>query len=210
MNSRIAIIVSTIAAITLSGCASMSAEECAASDWRTIGFEDGALGYTADRISTHRRACTKHGVAPDFEAYQAGRKEGLRQYCQASRGFNVGASGARYNGVCPSDMEPEFVDAYNSGHKLYNLRANVNRANSAVYAREAELEQTEDNIRRIQADIISPDTAAEDRVMLLVELKDESERVGELEAEIVDLIEDRAIFEQQLAQYEAMIADTNY
>ena len=210
MNSRIAIIVSTIAAAALSGCASMSAEECVASDWRTIGFEDGAMGYTADRISTHRKACAKHGVAPDFDAYQTGRKEGLRQYCQPSRGFNVGASGARYNGVCPGDMEPDFVDAYNSGHKLYNLRANVNRANSAVIAREAELERTEDNIRQIQADLISPETSAEDRVMLLVDLKEESERIGELEAEIVELIEDRAIFEQQLAQYEAMIADTNY
>jgi hypothetical protein len=210
MNIRVAGLVSMVALMGLSGCASMSAEECAASDWRTIGYEDGAMGYTGDRIGSHRKACAKHGVAPDFEAYQAGRKEGLRQYCQPSRGFNVGASGARYNGVCPGDMEPDFVDAYNTGHKLYNLRSNVNRANSAVIAREAELERTRDRIRQIEADLISRETLAEDRILLLVDLKEESERIGELEAEIVALVEERAIYEQQLAQYEAMIADTNY
>jgi hypothetical protein len=210
MNTRVTGLVSIIALFALSGCASMSADECAMSDWRTIGYEDGSMGYTADRLGNHRKACAKHGVAPDFEAYQTGRREGLRQYCQPSRGFNVGASGARYNGVCPGDMEPDFVDAYNRGHKLYNLRANVNRANSAVIAREAELERTKDRIRQIEADLISSETSGEDRILLLVDLKEESERIGELEAEIVNLVEDRAIFEQQLAQYEAMIADTNY
>ena len=46
--------------------------------------------------------------------------------------------------------------------------------------------------------------------MLLADLKDLSERTGELEAEIAELIEERAIFEQQLAAYEAIIADAGY
>jgi hypothetical protein len=210
MNSRLAGIISIAALLALSGCASMSADECAMSDWRTIGYEDGAMGYTADQLGNHRKACAKHGVAPDFEAYKAGRSEGLRQYCQPSRGFNVGASGARYNGVCPGDMEPDFVDAYNSGHKLYNLRSSVNSANYQINAKKAELEKTEDQIRQVEADLISSETSAQDRVLLLVDLKDLAERTGELDAEIVELIEERAVHEQQLAQYEAMIADANY
>ncbi len=210
MNSRLAGIISIVAILGLSGCATMSADECAMSDWHTIGFEDGAMGYTADRVSNHRKACAKHGVAPDFESYQAGRSEGLRQYCQPSRGFNVGASGSRYNGVCPGDMEPDFVDAYNSGHRLYNLRASVNSANYAINAKKSELESTEKRIREVEASLISRDTLAEDRVLLLVDLKELSERTGQLEAEIVGLIEERAVSEEQLAQYEAMIADANY
>jgi hypothetical protein len=46
--------------------------------------------------------------------------------------------------------------------------------------------------------------------LLLVDLKELSERTGQLEAEIVELVEDRAVSEEQLAQYEAMIADANY
>jgi len=210
MNSKLAGLISIAALLGLSGCASMSADECAVSDWRTIGYEDGSMGYTADRLGNHRKACAKHGVAPDFEAYQAGRREGLRQYCQPSRGFNVGASGARYNGVCPGDMEPDFVSAFNSGHKLYNLRSSVKSATSQINAKNAELDRNAKQIRVVEAGLISRETLAEDRVLLLVDLKELSERSGKLEAEIVELIEERAVYEQQLAQYEAMIADTNY
>jgi len=210
MNSKLAGLVALAALLGLSGCATMNADECAMSDWHAIGYEDGANGYGADRLGNRRKACAKHGVAPDFEAYQSGRAEGLRQFCQPSRGFNLGAGGGRYNGVCPGDMEPDFVDAFNTGHKLYTLRSSVNSANYQINARKAELERTEDRIRQIEADLISSETSTEDRVLLLAELKDESERTGQLEAEIVELVEERAIYEQQLAAYEAMIADVHY
>jgi hypothetical protein len=45
----------------------MSADECAVSDWRAIGFEDGSQGYTSDRLGDHRKACAKHGMAPNFD-----------------------------------------------------------------------------------------------------------------------------------------------
>lgn len=210
MKSRIAGILSLITLLALSGCAGMSADECALSDWRTIGFEDGSMGYTADRVGSHRKACAKHGVAPDFDAYQSGWREGVRQFCQPSRGFNVGASGARYNGICPSDMEPEFVDAYNAGHRLYNLRASVNQATNQINARKAALERKEDRIRAVEAELIARETTAENRVLLLVELKELSEETGQIEAEIVALVEERAVAEQQLAEYEAIIADASY
>ncbi|MGH8166717.1 MAG: DUF2799 domain-containing protein, partial [Woeseiaceae bacterium] len=112
-------VVTFIAILALSGCASMSGDECAMSDWHTIGFEDGSRGYTADRLGDHRKACAKHGVAPDFQAYQAGRDEGLQEFCQPSRAFNLGANGGHYNGVCNSSLEPQFLDAYRSGYHLY-------------------------------------------------------------------------------------------
>ena len=210
MNSKLPRIVSIISLLGLSGCATMSAEECATGDWHMIGFEDGSMGYTADRLSQHRRACAKHGVVPVLVAYQEGRRDGLRQFCEPSRGFNLGASGGQYNGVCPGDMEPDFLDAYNAGQKLYNLQSQVNNANYQIYAREAELERTENRISQVEVDLISSETSAEDRALLLNYLKEQSERIGEIKAEIIDLIEKRVIYEQQLAHYEEMIADTNY
>ena len=38
----------------LSGCASMSSEECLATDWSAVGYEDGARGYTSERFGAHR------------------------------------------------------------------------------------------------------------------------------------------------------------
>ena len=210
MNSRLAGLFLISVVLGLSGCASMSADECTMSDWRTIGFEDGAQGYTADRLGNHRKACAKHGVAPDFEAYQSGRSEGLRQFCQPSRGFNLGASGGRYNGVCPGDMEPDFVDAFNSGHTLHNLRASVNSASYQISAKKAELERSEKRIIEAELGLISRETTTEDRILLLAELKDLSERTGQLEAEIVALVEERVVYEQQLAAYEQTIADARY
>ena len=62
----------------VSGCSTMSADECVTADWRTIGYEDGAKGREASAISRHRKACAKHGVTANFDAYEEGRHEGLR------------------------------------------------------------------------------------------------------------------------------------
>jgi hypothetical protein len=210
MNIRRAGVISVISLLGLSGCASMSADECVTSDWHAIGYEDGARGYTADQLGNRRKACAKHGVTPDFESYQAGRKEGLRQYCQPSRGFSLGAGGSRYNGVCPADLESEFVDAFNSGHQLYTLRSRVNSATSQINAKNHELDNANDRIRSAEVQLISAETTIEERVLLLADLKELSERTGQLDAEIAQLIEDRAISEQQLAAYQAVIADAGF
>ncbi len=210
MNIRKAGIISIMSLLGLSGCATMTADECVMSDWHTIGFEDGARGYTADKLGNHRKACAKHGVAPDFEAYQAGREQGLRQYCQPSRGFSLGSGGARYSGVCPATMEADFVDAYNTGRQLYTLRSRVSSATNQISARKRELDHANGRIRSVAAQLISADTPVEDRVLLLVDLKDLSERTGQLDAEIVGLIEDRAIAEQQLVAYQAIMADAGF
>jgi hypothetical protein len=210
MNINRAGFLSLISVLGLSGCATMSADECVTSDWHAIGFEDGAQGRTAESIGNRRKACAKHGVTPDLEAYRAGRKKGLRQYCQPGRGFNLGVSGARYNGVCPARLEPAFVDAYNSGYQLYTLRSRVNGATGQINAKERELDKVKDQIRSAEARLISPETTMEDRVLLLADLKDLSERTGQLEAEIAELIEERAVYEQQLAAYQAMLADSGF
>jgi hypothetical protein len=188
----------------------MSGDECMTSDWHAIGFEDGSRGYTADHLSNHRKACAKHGVTPNFDAYQAGRAEGLHEFCQPSRGFNLGAGGGRYNGVCPTASEGHFLDAYNSGYQLYTLRSAVNVANSKINSKKRELERVEEEITTAEATLISRETSTEDRVLILADLKDMSERTGQLEAEIYTLIEDRAVAEQQLVAYQSILADSGY
>ena len=47
-------------------------------------------------------------------------------------------------------------------------------------------------------------------MLLLADLKDLSERTGELEAEIQQLIADRARFEVELANYEAIVASYGF
>ncbi len=210
MNNRIASLAVVFFALAISGCASMSSEECALSDWSAVGFEDGARGYTTERFSAHRKACAKHGVTADFRAYQEGRDEGLVQFCQPSRGYNLGVNGGTYNGVCDVAMEEEFLDAYRVGHQLYSLRANVNTANSRISARKRELDEIEIDIRSTEASVIAAETTIEDRVLFLADLKRLSERKGEIEVEIEELIADRTRHEYELANYKNTVAAYGY
>jgi len=194
----------------LGGCATMSGEECMATDWSAVGYEDGARGYTSDRFGSHRKACAKHGVTADFGAYQSGRERGLREYCQPGRGFDVGASGGRYYGVCDVQLEGDFLDAYNAGAQLYTLRSNVNRANSEINARERELEELRDQMKQNELLLIDDETTMEQRIVLLADLKEMSERKGRLEAEIRDLYEARARHQSELEAYQVAVADYGY
>ena len=210
MNRIGKVITLALAALAISGCAAMSVDECTATDWSAVGYEDGARGYTSERFSKHRKACAKHGVTANFSSYQAGREQGLVEYCQPGRGFDVGASGGRYYGVCPANLEGDFLDAYNVGNRLHTLRSNVNHANSSINAKERELERVGDEILSAEAALIDRDTTIERRVILLAELKDLSEDTGRLEAEINDLYEQRARYQVDLDNYQAQVSNYGY
>lgn len=194
----------------ISGCASMSGDECVSSDWETIGYEDGARGYTTERIGLHRKACAKHGVTPDFAAYRSGREQGLVEYCQPGRGFDIGSSGGGYSGVCSASLEGDFLDAYNAGYHLYTLQSNVNRATSKINSRERELERIKDDMRSKEVALISDETSIEERILLLQDLKDLSERTGQIESEIRDLYEQRARSQVDLENYQVAVVDRGY
>lgn len=210
MNSKSGLMWLVIISGSLSGCASMSSDECMTSDWSAIGYEDGARGYTTDRFGQHRKACAKHGVTPDFSAYQNGRDQGLVEYCQPNRGFNVGSNGGSYNGVCSVNQEADFLDAYNAGHRLYTLRSNVNRANSAINSKENELDRIEETLIRNGAALIATETTTEEKVLLLAEMKNLAERTGKLQAEIKDLYDVRARNQVELEHYQLVVVDLGY
>jgi len=210
MNSKLSFILLAMSFVGLSGCATMSSDECMTSDWSAIGYEDGSRGYTTERFSQHRKACAKHGVTPNFTAYQTGRDQGLIEYCQPGRGFQVGANGGSYNGVCSVNLEADFVDAYNTGHHLYSLRSNVNQASSKIASKEREIKRINESVASKEAALISDETTQEERILLLADLKELSERTGTLEAEIKDLYDVRARSEVELEHYQMVVADMGY
>ena len=78
----------------------------------------------------------------------------------------------------------------------------MNSTNHQLNSRRSELERNEDRTISAGIGLVSQETTTENRILLLAELRDLSERKGQLETEIVALIEDRVVFEQQLAEYE--------
>jgi len=210
MNRKSKLIWLALVVAGLNGCATMSSDECMTSDWSAIGYEDGSRGYTMERLTRHRKACAKHGVTPDFAAYQNGRDQGLVDYCQPGRGFKVGSNGGSYNGVCSVNLEASFLDAYNAGYQLYSLRSNVSRASNSIHSKEHELHQIEDLITEKEVAVILNEMALADRVLLLADLKELSERTGQLETEIRNLYEIRARSQVELEHYQIVVADMGY
>jgi hypothetical protein len=196
----------TFAVAVLQGCASIGSDECQVADWRTVGLEDGAQGASPDAIGRYRVACAEHGVVPDLDAYMQGRAEGLQSYCTPGNGFNVGAQGATYGGVCPPDAETAFLDAYSSGHRLYELESAANEAQSRVSYAHAELERLKRELAADEAALISGQITTEQRVQLALDIKDMSKRQGEIERDVVGLERELDRRNRQLARYRDRLA----
>lgn len=191
--------------LAISGCATMDRDECLTVDWRTVGFEDGAAGYASDRIGQHRKACAEYGVTPDLTAYQEGRAEGLREYCVPANGFRIGSQGGSYGGICPSDLDPAFADAYHSGRQLYTLESRLSNVSYQLDSRRGDLRSTESDIVSRSAVAIRSDATAEERAQAVLDVKNLGERVGRLKSEIRQLEEERVHCERDLQDYRATL-----
>lgn len=194
------------AGLLVQGCATMSEQECLVSDWQSVGYEDGVSGQAGDTIGRYRKACAKHGVAPDLAAYQAGREAGLREFCQPENGFDLGSRGGTYRGVCPEDLADDFVVAYRSGKHLHDLEANVRSLNSRINAKRQRINSIDEHLADITATLLADETTSEERLRLLAETKNLAQERGQLEAEIPELIAEKAHREQELSEYRAELA----
>jgi hypothetical protein len=202
------ILLAAVLILALPGCATMSKSECLNVDWRTIGYEDGVAGHSGDRIAQHRKACAKHGVVPDLNAYQSGREQGLREYCQPDNGYHLGVGGSAYNASCPADLKQDFESAYHSGYELYTLRARVAQASSEIEASRQEIAQSEKDLVAISAAILDPVTDNTARAQALLDAKNIAQRQGKLKARIRQLEKDRNTYQRDLDNYLAFTGNS--
>ena len=171
----------------LQGCATLDKEECQLADWRMIGSEDGVRGKSATAIGEYRDDFAKHAVVPDLAAYRAGREEGLLEYCKADNGYRLGNAGRSFAAVCPTALEKDFRDAWDSGRKLYLARSAVNTTRSRINDRRQTLSSLKDNKAQKLSALISDGLKADQRVMILYDLNELEKEMNLVEDEIVDL-----------------------
>jgi len=171
----------------LQGCATLDKDECMLADWRLIGYEDGVAGKSATTVGKYRKDCAKHAVVPDLDAYRAGREQGLQQYCTADNGYRLGNTGRGLPAVCPIALEGDFRDAYNTGRKLYLARSAVNKTHSRINERKQSLSTLEKNKTSKLAALISDGLKADQRIMILYDIKELQQEMNGVEDEIADL-----------------------
>lgn len=186
----------------LGGCASkMSKEECRLVDWRTVGYEDGVAGQPGDRIGQHRRDCAEHGVAPNLDAYLAGRAAGLREYCQPHNGYRAGVNGYTYYDVCPAELAPGFVKAYEEGRALYVREQAVRDAEAAIEYRRQEIRRLEGRVTESAFDVIDTKATPESRTQGALDAKQAAERIVQLKREIATFEQERVRAQAELDAY---------
>jgi uncharacterized protein DUF2799 len=190
----------------VAGCSGMSEQACVTADWRTVGFEDGTAGRSEGSIGRYRQQCSEHGVSPDLESYRAGHAEGVRIYCKESNGFAVGHSGAQYQGVCPGDLEADFLAEYNSGRRLHELESALSSVDSQIASNYRAQESIKQELTDIGVRMIATETTAEQRLAMVARSAELGRRHGELTTEIQHLERDRAIAERALLEYRATLA----
>jgi len=186
----------------LSGCATLNKSECLTADWQIIGLEDGANGRATSYIGNHRSACAEYGVRPDLNAYLAGHKRGVLQYCTFQTGYNLGERGSGYNKVCPENQFREFSSGYQKGRKAYVLLSEVRELKSQYNAFINRLEDIQHIIEDKEALIIADNTTPIVRKALLDDVKALNSEASEIKLELPGLEE--ALYRAEL-RYERFI-----
>lgn len=172
------------------GCATLDRDQCQVADWRLIGYQDGVQGKPAGIIGTYREDCAKHGITPDLTAWQAGRAEGLQEYCTPANAFRIGRTGKGYPTVCPEPATAGMKSAYDDGRAIYLARSEVKDTHNRIHEREHRIESLEKEKDHKLTELVSNGLTREQRVLLLYQIHEIDEEIEELSGEIDTLEHD--------------------
>lgn len=180
IKTNVKIIVAILFSVLLQGCVTMSKDECLQADWYIKGLADASEGYGLERMDNHARACARVAVTPNRKDYEAGHKKGARLYCSVSKGYSEGRRGASYNGICPQDLERDFLRAYRDGQDLFFIQQKINQLGGDIAYAHNRIESNYSEIHRLKHHIVDRDSSPQERRNLL-------RRIDELQFEITDL-----------------------
>ncbi len=125
--------------LILTGCATLNQEECKRGDWYTLGLNDGLSGQTSGRLSQHQEACSEYGIMINHEQYQAGRSQGLNDYCRLENAFKTGLNGQQYQHVCPPAIDSLFSRYNSAAYQVYQDRTELERIDNELSNKENSL-----------------------------------------------------------------------
>ena len=134
--------------IALSGCASMSPEECRTANWYEQGMRDGIQGQPRSYVEEHREACAEVGIVPNAALWEKGRSQGIKRYCTPENGLEEGLRGGDYRNACPPELEGAFLERYRAGHRVHEARQRVERLANDQRSKQNELDRVKDDKAR--------------------------------------------------------------
>ncbi|OQW75248.1 MAG: hypothetical protein BVN35_09105 [Proteobacteria bacterium ST_bin11] len=132
-------LIGCVLALFLTGCATLSQQDCKRADWFGLGVQDGRAGATTDRLNDHHKACSEYGVAVNDSQYFAGRDQGLKDYCRLENAFKEGLDGHDYRHVCPPEIDVVFSRYHSAAHSVHKERAEIQRIDNELSRKESSL-----------------------------------------------------------------------
>lgn len=111
--------------VILSGCNTLSKNECLSADWNLIGYQDGYNGFEKSRLKRHQQSCAQYRVTPNLEQYLDGYTRGNQEFCQPENGFHQGVKGYTFVNTCAGEFSQQFRDAYLQGRAIYDLKKEI-------------------------------------------------------------------------------------
>lgn len=133
--------------LALTGCATLTADQCKIADWRALGVEDGALGHGESRFLSYTKDCAAAGVTPDRLAWEAGRAEGLKQFCTPEGAYSAGVDGRPFRGLCASET-PEQLAALQKGRTFHAITAEIADRRAEIFELRQEIRDIHYDSRR--------------------------------------------------------------
>jgi hypothetical protein len=156
----LALVVAIAGFAALTGCETMSAEECAVADWRALGYQDAAARGSS-RFADRAESCAERGIQADNAAYGAGMEAGMYQFCRPENGFAFARGGNSFSGACPSELAQDFSIAFQDGQRVRASEQALQNALNEVSRLERERDRVNNMLRDHQRGLYE-DTAQED------------------------------------------------
>jgi valyl-tRNA synthetase len=181
--------------LVLSGCASLSEEECLTGDWEGIGYRDGLQGELQSVLSKHQKACSEYQISLNLDDYLQGRKQGLKAYCLPNNGFSVGLRGVEYSYVCPKALEKSFLIEYQRGRTVYLQEQRVDQLETEIASVKKQLKKLTKKIKTTERNLLKEGVSRQERKAILESLREQEREVPLLSSEL-DLLEAGLIYEE--------------
>lgn len=183
--------------VLAASCQTMTKEECAVADWRVVGEQDGAAGYSPqDRFARHVKACTRAGIAPDQTLWYQGYQQGLPRYCTPLNGLSVGSQGKSYANVCPIDMEAGFRQGYDLGRRQYDKASEIRHAENRIRSLEQSIRDDQKIIAEKSGDSAAAGRRIDDSYRTI---RDLDRQIGRLQSELRQIEYDVEDFRYRMA-----------
>ncbi|MBH1963864.1 MAG: DUF2799 domain-containing protein [Comamonadaceae bacterium] len=131
-----------LGALLLSGCASMSEEQCRGANWAALGHSDARDGDMPDFGAQRVQSCAEKGVRGNLSEWQRGWEQGRREVCVPGNADSWARRDSEYKpGFCPPDMEPLFLSIYTPARERYRFEKRIRDLQQQIDERSRRLEE---------------------------------------------------------------------